>query len=293
MPKRSLRVLVATDGSRQARAALAATLLFPWPDGTRVQGVMVSNVPGPSRWRRRARATLVPWLRQEAARVQRTLNRRWADAEVVVRNPPVVNAIVDQARKWGAQVIVLGSRGRGILHRALLGSVSRDVAHEADCAVLVIKGRLRRPSRLVIGVDGSIRSRRAVAFISRLPAPRGSRVTVLAVVDPISSASISLMPASVRAVLAAESAAHERARMAEARREVSKAAQRLRRAGWAVEPVVRRGIPLAQLLDTASTKRADVIVVGARGATGLTRLLLGSVAEGVLAQSPGSVLIIK
>lgn len=293
MPKRSFNVLVATDASRQARAGVAATLAFPWPDDTRAQGVMVSGVSGLNRWRRRARAAFVPWLRHEAARVQRRLRRRWADAEVVVVDPPVVNAIVAQARKWRADVIVLGSRGRGALQRALLGSVSRDVTHEADCAVLVVKGKGRAPRRLLIGLDGSVRSRRAVAFVSRLTPPSGGRVTLLAVVEPTSSRSIGRLPAPVRSVLASELASLDRERLTRARRELSMASRRLRRAGWAVEKVVRRGIPLSELLRTASTRRSDITIVGARGATGLERLLLGSVAEGTLAHSPGSVLIVK
>jgi nucleotide-binding universal stress UspA family protein len=293
MPKRSFTVLVATDASRPARAAVAATLAFPWPDDTRAHGVMVGAVSGRNRWGRRARAAFGPWLRQEAARVQRRLRRRWADAEVVVVDPPVVKAIVEQARSRRADVIVVGSRGRGTLQSALLGSVSRDVAHEAHCAVLVVKGRGRAPRRLLIGLDGSDRSRRAVAFVGRLSPPRGGRVTLLAVVEPISSRAIGRLPASVRSVLAGELAALDRERTTRAQRELSRASRRLRRAGWAVDNVVRRGIPLAELLRAASTRRTDVTVVGARGTTSLERLLLGSVAEGTLAHSRGSVLIVK
>lgn len=101
------------------------------------------------------------------------------------------------------------------------------------------------------------------------------------------------MPASVRAVLAAEFAALDREQLAMAKREVSTAARRLTRAGWAVEKVVLRGIPLPELLRTASMKRADIIIVGARGAGGLKRLLLGSVAEGTFAHAPMSALIVK
>jgi hypothetical protein len=39
----ALRVLVATDGSRSARGALATALAFPWPPDTRVRGVVVSD----------------------------------------------------------------------------------------------------------------------------------------------------------------------------------------------------------------------------------------------------------
>jgi len=293
MASRSFNVLVATDASRPARAGVAAALAFPWPDGTRAQGVMVSAVSGLNRWGRRARAAYVPWLRQEAARVRRRLRRRWADAEVAVVNPPVVKAIVEQSRTWRADVIVLGSRGRGTLQRALLGSVSRDVVHEAECAVLVVKGRTRAPQRLLIGLDGSVRSTRAVAFVGRMPPPPRGRVTLLAVVEPTSSTSIGRLPRSVRAVLTAEMAALDRERIAQARRELAVAARRLTRAGWTVEKILRRGIPLSELLKSASTRRADVTIVGARGATGLKRLLLGSVAEGTLAHSSGSVLVVK
>jgi nucleotide-binding universal stress UspA family protein len=211
----------------------------------------------------------------------------------VVADPPVVAAIVERARKWRAQVIVLGSRGRGSLQSALMGSVSRDVMHAADCSVLVVKGTVRAPRRLLIGLDGSRGSRRAAGFVSNLPPPTGGRVTLLAVVEPTSSTSVRRMPGSVRSVLTAELAALDGERMATARREASIAARRLMRAGWAVETVVRRGIPLPELLKTASSKRADLIVVGARGAGGLKRLLLGSVAEGTFAHTPVPVLIVK
>jgi nucleotide-binding universal stress UspA family protein len=173
MRKRPFHVLIATDGSPQARAAMAASLAFPWPDGTRARGVMVTAIPGRKRWRRSARTALLAWLRREAMRVQRTLRRRWADAEVMVVEPPVVNAIVERARKWRAHVIVLGSRGRGTIRSALMGSISRDVMHEAGCAVLVFKGKMRAPRRLLIGLDGSLRSRRAVRFVSGLQPPAG------------------------------------------------------------------------------------------------------------------------
>jgi len=211
----------------------------------------------------------------------------------MIVDPPVVNAIVERARRWRAQVIVLGSRGRGSLQGALMGSVSRDVMHEAECAVLVVKGKARAPRRFLIGLDGSVRSRRAVAFVSSVPPPVGGRVTLLAVVEPMPSASVRIMPASVRAVLTAELAALDRERLAKAKREVATAARRLERAGWAVEKVVRRGIPLPELLKTGSSDRADIIIVGARGAGGLKRLLLGSVAEGTFAHTSVPVLIVK
>ena len=51
------RVLVATDGSAHARAAVAATRLFPWRDGARADGVMAWPIPGMLGRRRSVRTT--------------------------------------------------------------------------------------------------------------------------------------------------------------------------------------------------------------------------------------------
>jgi nucleotide-binding universal stress UspA family protein len=67
----------------------------------------------------------------------------------------------------------------------------------------------------------------------------------------------------------------------------------LKRAGWRARGIVREGVPLVALLREAAASRADLLVVGARGTGGLARLLLGSVAEGVLERSPVPVLLVK
>jgi nucleotide-binding universal stress UspA family protein len=232
-------------------------------------------------------------LDREARRAQRVLSRRWPDARVAVVNAPPAEAVLAQARKRHARGVVLGSRNLGRLRRLVLGSVSRVVVRRAPCAVLVVKGRLREAQRVLLGLDGSVRSRRAVAFVSRLQPPPGGVVTLLAVVEPVRSTSISRLPASVRAVVGSELTALETGRRRAARREVEAAARRLTRSGWKVKAEVRGGIPLMELLRAASASRADVVVVGGRGVGGMERVLLGSVAEGTLAESPVSVLIVK
>ena len=290
---RLFRVLVATDGSSHARAAVAATTLFPWPDGTRVDGVVAWPIPGMLGRRRSVRTALTRSLRQEARRARRALHRRWPEAKVVVVDAPPAEAILAQARKRRARAIVLGSRGLGLVGRLVLGSVSRAVVQRASSAVLVVKGRPRKVQHVVVGLDGSLRSRRAVAFVGRLPAPPGGVVTLLAVVEPARQGSIGRLPASVRAILGSELASLERGRLQAARRELDTAARRLKRAGWIVNTKVARGIPLTELMNAASANKADVVVIGARGTDGVRRLVLGSVAEGTLGQAPMSVLIVK
>ncbi len=52
---------------------------------------------------------------------------------------PAARTIVEEATKWNADLIVLGSHGRGFWKRAWSGSVADRVAHHAQCSVLVVK----------------------------------------------------------------------------------------------------------------------------------------------------------
>jgi len=132
-----------------------------------------------------------------------------------------------------------------------------------------------------------------VAFVAGLKPPHGGRVTLLRVVEPVRPPSMGLLPASVRAVVGGQVAALEAQRLRTARPEVESAARQLRRSGWRVRTAVRSGIPLSDLLKAVAVTRANVLVVGACGVGDVERLLLGSVAEGVLNRSPVSVLIVK
>jgi nucleotide-binding universal stress UspA family protein len=71
------------------------------------------------------------------------------------------------------------------------------------------------------------------------------------------------------------------------------AARKLNRAGWRTRTEVKVGEPLRELLRAAKAAKADVIVVGARGTSGMRHLLLGSVAESLLSRSPVPVLLAR
>ena len=291
--RKGLRVLVAVDGSPGARAALAMTIAFPWPAGTRVRSVTAQRSAAMGGRPAAVRAGLEHGSRRVAARARRTLAQRWPDAEAVLVDQDPVPAILGEARRMRADVIVLGWRSRSAFRRLLLGDVVRDVLRQATCAVLVVKRRGRDVRRLVVGVDGSANARRAVAFVAGLARSRGTRVTLVRVLEPIGAPSLGLMPAAVRAALARELAALTAERRARARRELARAAVALRRAGVTPRPLVRTGAPLAELLSVVGASRARLLVVGARGTDGVARLLLGSVAEGALTRCPAPVLIVR
>ena len=283
MAQRKFPVLVATDGSPQARVGVETAVVFPWPPGSTGHGVVARSTPvltdaSPDVW-----VALLEVGRAEARRAERRLRLRWPDAEVVVTDAPPVPGILARARKLRARAVVLGSRGLGAVGRLLLGSVSAAVVRRAPCAVLVTRGAARAPRRFLIGADGSPHARGAVAFVAGLKPPRGGRARLLRVVEPLRPPSTGFLPARVRTLVTREAAGLEREHVAAARRELQTAGARLTQAGWRVKIEIRMGRPLEELL--AAARDADVLVVGARGVSAIERLLLGSVAEGAVTRA--------
>jgi nucleotide-binding universal stress UspA family protein len=285
-------VLVCTDGSPQARAAVEAATGFPWPARATVTLVVARGGLSSAR---RDHVTRDPEEVSLAVAelALKTLGRRWSGAVPAFPAAEPVRGILEEARTRQVRAIVLGSRGLGTLRRLMLGSVSRGVLRAATCPVLVIRGRLRKARRFVLGVDGSTDSQRAVNFLASLAPPTSGHVTVVHVLEPARVPTRGLMPVRVRAKLRAIAGEVEAEQQRAGQGLVDGARDVLRAAGWMVEPMLMTGNPLERLLGTAERRTANVVVVGARGTGGVEHLLLGSVAEGVIARSPVSVLIVR
>ena len=284
-------VVIGTDGSVSGRAAVAAAARFPWP--ARAAAELVVESRAASRWSPAARTLALGEAQRVGARALRTLRPRWPAARLRYPLQSPSSALLAAARSARAGAIVVGSSGRGLLGRWLHGSVSWHVAQAASCPVLLVKGRLAKARRFTIGIDGSPNSRRAVALVARLAVPPGGRVNLVSAVEPVRIPSGSLWSVSVQGALRMEAArlgAERRRRLEKVQRRMR---IRLRRAGWKVSEVVRAATPLVGLLDAAKAAQADVLVIGARGTGGVSRLLLGSVAEGALARAPISVLVVR
>ncbi len=288
----AFRVLVATDGSTPARAALRTAVRFPWPAGARASLVVATERTEESR-----HAILLAALDRSAEvtalRAQRSLATRWPDGQARVIEAEPVEGILREAKAVRADVIVLGWRGHGAVRRLLSGSVSRGVARRAPCSVLVVRRARREFRRVVIGLDASAHAARALELLTALTRPEGGHVTVLRAIDTMPVPAPALAPSGSRASVATEVARINDTRRAAAHTDLTRAAKALEAAGWDVDQVVTEGAPLHDLLAVVTKTHADLVVVGARSATGLRHLLLGSVAEGAMNASPVPVLIVR
>jgi nucleotide-binding universal stress UspA family protein len=275
------RILVATDGSDGARRAIEALPRLPVPDGTAVRVVTVvdtrSELPETiSAHRRAAEAAL------ESSR-NRLEKMGCRPSSAALEGPPAMT-IIGEAGAWNATAILLGARGLGKVSGLALGSVSSAVARAAPCSVFVIKKDLAT-LKLLAAVDASEHGPGAARQLASLPT-RGAPVTVLRVIEPPYIKSYRLLPSKAAELVRAEIAAATRELEAAARAQVDALVAEFKRTGWKAAGVVRAGVPVREIKAMAARSRATLVSIGARGTTGLERLLLGSVSEALLA-TPG------
>src|SRR5262245_56016596 len=126
-------VLLAFDGSPQARAALALAIAFPLPRASRGHCVVARGrfvaprAPAAVEWPASVWTALDQSLERMRRVAARALARRWPDADVAIVDDPAVPGVLARARRVSADVIVMGTRGHGLLGSLVLGSVSRGV----------------------------------------------------------------------------------------------------------------------------------------------------------------------
>lgn len=288
-------VLFATDTSPDALRAQALISSIPWPDRTRIEVLTVGPaVDGELDGRAGRYDTLYARIREgvdlELSDAQRALAGPGREIRTTLLFGRPASAIVDEAGRTGADLVVVGSRGRGPIATALLGSVSAEVLDHAPCPVLVARTATLR--RVLLAADGSDGAREAEEIVARWPFLAVLPVTVASVaavasvgamLDPLGTGAIDVETYQV--MIDELRARHDLI--------AHHAADRLRARGVDASPVTLDGSPVTALVNAAADAEADLIVTGTRGRTGLARLALGSVARGVLTHAPVSVLTVR
>lgn len=191
-----------------------------------------------------------------------------------------------------ARCVVLGNRGHGRVAGTLLGSTAFNVTEHARCPVVVVpRGDVQLPgpdSPIVVGVDGSHSSMKAVDSAGRVSRATGAPVKILVVWRKASKDPWGNPPSGYESVGDASDTMRTGAEAV-----VEKAKQRLLQKvpGTTVEAEVVSGRPDV-VLGKASGD-AGLLVVGARGRGDLASLLLGSTSRAVLHHAKCPVTIVR
>lgn len=183
-----------------------------------------------------------------------------------------------------ANLVVVGSRGRGGFRGLLLGSVSTQVATHSVAPTVVIRAETA-PSAgsVVVGVDGSELSSEALAFAFEYASMRRRELTAVHAWEVPTVDLVAVPMSTFEAMSEFENV------------ELRAAAESL--VGFTekfpdvtVNEVVKRGSPVIALLDADPT--AELIVVGTRGHGEFTGALLGSVSQGLLHRATVPVVVV-
>ena len=234
------------------------------------------------------------WGREPALRAdgERKLAKLLKDNATGDVNPVAViwdgiptDTILGFAAAESVDLIVMGTHGRRGLDRFMLGSVTERVTRKATCPVLTVHGRAAefaaadrlpttRGGKILLCTDMSDRSRRAFEYGWSLAAEYGAELTLVHVLDTVSS------PSSIGAAL-------------------SHARDRLRNLpppeGYTLpclNVAVRIGRPYEQIIALAAENGFDLVVMSARGEGVKDPAVFGSTTHRVIQLGPCPVLVV-
>lgn len=283
--------LVATDFSEHADRALAHACALAKLLSARVELFSSAYIPpylvaavatGMSpNWLQEARDQAAHQLDALAAR----LGAEGVSVTTSSSTEEPATAICARSDEIAADLVATGTRGRTGVAHAVFGSVAERVARCAHSPVLTAHADSPKPGlyrRVLVPSDFSPDADLALAWARLLVEKTGGTLIVQhsCEIPPLLSGSAELTRAAIEKAL--ESSAREKL-------------ERIRSsiAGCTVETIVSNGRADTAILEAAKTARADLIVMGTRGRTGLAHVLMGSTAERVLRRSQLPVVTLK
>ena len=204
-------------------------------------------------------------------------------------------AIIDAADHAAAELLVVGSRGRGSLRAAVLGSVSRELTAQASCPVVVVpSGSDANPgaaapgaqASVVCGIDGSDQALAAVAIAGRLASRLHCRLVAVH-----ARQNIRAMVSYPGARSSTPPVTGQEDSVGQLTDEIVQRA--VAAAGGNASGVIEPGPPAQVLESVAQREGARLIVVAARGLGALRSALLGSVAAELTTSASCPVMVLS
>ncbi|HSB11937.1 MAG TPA: universal stress protein [Blastocatellia bacterium] len=295
-----MKLLLAVDSSAESNAVISEVEMRPWPPETEVCVLTVIDLFALTA----SVGYLEPFVKSEneaakalVEQAAERLSRRGLQTTATAVEGYPGTTIVEEAEKWGADFVLVGSHGHTGFVRFLIGSIAKAVVQNATCSVEVVRrprddkedavSRSSGAMKILLATDGSDYSLSAARSVAERPWPDGSRVRIVSVVERV-------MPAADPWYAAG--AVADRVRKENAKRSedaVAAAQQIVASAGLKTETAVLDGTPKKRIVEDAREWNADLVAVGSHGRRGVTRYLLGSVSEAAALHAHCSVEVIR
>jgi nucleotide-binding universal stress UspA family protein len=193
------------------------------------------------------------------------------DARLITHEDPA-EITLKLAKKWEYDLVIIGNRANTHVERFSLGSVSEKVAMYAQCPVLIVKKKTQI-SKLLVAIDGSTQSDKALEYAVELAQKFGAKITLLNVEEPKLFRLEPKVIGEVGEKILADASTKIKGLDFDKRLEFGNAAQ--------------------TIIKVAKQEDCDLIVVGSRGLSSVKRFFLGGVSADVSMHARCSVLIVR
>ena len=217
--------------------------------------------------------------------------RAIADLARNVYADEVARTITDLADEQRAELIIMSTHLRSGLGQWAYGSVPDSVLQQSSIPVLLVPPRAERPLptdrplRLLVSLDGSELAEEAIEAAELLIGARGAELVLLRVVEP--------PPYPLYGPGYAYVPWDEDAERTAARQYLRAQVDRIQARGVRATAQHATGTPARVIGQVARDAEADIVLMATHGRSGLSRLVLGSVATSVLQQAETPVLLVR
>jgi nucleotide-binding universal stress UspA family protein len=205
--------------------------------------------------------------------------------DIAVRTGNVVHEIAAAVGELGADLVVMGTHGDGIVAHLLLGSVTEKVLRTSSCPVMIVPPTVTHPTappnitQILCPVDFGPATLRSLAFAFSLAQEAHARLTVLHVLEPLrENPPESNVPE------------YPNLRKSQAREQLHAAITAGVDRRCAPVEMLSRGKPSREILRVAAERKADLIVMGVSGEGVIGRMLFGSTTNLVVREATCPVL---
>jgi nucleotide-binding universal stress UspA family protein len=212
------------------------------------------------------------------------------NAEGAVTVGDAASEILEEARDRRADLIVMSTHGRSGIGRWVYGSVADEVMRHAEIPLMLIPAHARsdwpthRPPHILVPLDGSDLALGALGCADQLVETLGGELLLVQAVevhppmygDPSNYVVVDPTP-----------------ELEGAKARLDRAASVLRAKGRRIEVAELLGFAVSAIVDAARERGVDLIAMSTHGSGGLTRLIMGSVATGIVQRADIPVVVLR
>jgi nucleotide-binding universal stress UspA family protein len=298
------RVLLPLDGSELAEVALSYAKGIAGRLGLEV---LLLHVAG------KGEAESLPLHRAYIDEASERLRREMAEVQgktggqpVVVKGEVAVGYPAEEILRYAGEkevdLILMATHGRSGIRRWVLGSVADKVLRSAALPVLLIRAGMPKDGayerwsipKMLVPLDGSELAELVLPHVEALALPQGgtvAEVVLIGICEPLVLPPVTTPETSVNWGTAADEYLAKSKKSAE--KYLSKVQRGLTDAGLKVSLEVLEGDPATEIIDYASRKQVNLIVMATHGRSGISRWAYGSVAQKVLHGASSPILLVR